>query len=133
MRIYIKTEYDGTNFCGWQRQPDGVSVQEEIENAIFALTGERVSVVGSGRTDAGVHAAEQVAHFDTESGIPPEKFSFALNALLPPDIGVNIGAAFFAVFALAMLVPLAIGILLLIYYRYRKRKWQNEYNSGFTR
>ena len=89
MRIYIKTEYDGTNFCGWQRQPDGVSVQEEIENAIFALTGERVSVVGSGRTDAGVHAAGQVAHFDTESGIPPEKFSFALNALLPPDIKIT--------------------------------------------
>ena len=48
-------------------------------------------------------------------------------------IGVNIGAAFFAVFALAMLVPLAVGIILLLYYRYRKRKWQNEFNSGFTR
>ena len=88
MRIILKIEYDGTDFCGWQRQPNGVSVQEEIENALFALTGEKTSVVGSGRTDAGVHAAGQVAHFDTQSNIPPEKFSDALNGILPPPIKI---------------------------------------------
>ncbi len=88
MRIVITVSYDGTGYCGWQRQKNGISVQEVIENAILKLTGEKVSLVASGRTDAGVHAMGQVAHFDTLSKIPPEKFYLALNSLLPDDIRI---------------------------------------------
>ena len=86
MRIKLCLSYDGTSFCGWQKQKNGVSVQSTVENAVFNLTGERVSVVGSGRTDAGVHAKGQVAHFDTQSNIPPEKFYKALNTFLPDAV-----------------------------------------------
>ncbi len=86
MRIKLFLAYDGTDFCGWQRQKNGVSVQETVENAIFSLTDEKVSVTGSGRTDAGVHAAGQVAHFDTKSSIPPEKFYKALNPFLVGNV-----------------------------------------------
>ena len=86
MRIKLTLSYDGTPFCGWQRQKNGVSVQETLEDAIYNLTGERVVVTASGRTDAGVHALGQVAHFDTDSTIPPEKFYKALNTFLPDDI-----------------------------------------------
>lgn len=88
MRIILEISYDGTAYCGWQRQKNGLSVQEVLENAIFSLTGERVSTVASGRTDAGVHALGQIAHFDTNASIPPEKFSYALNSLLPDDIKI---------------------------------------------
>ncbi len=88
MRIKLKIEYDGTDYCGWQIQPNGVSVQEVITAAIKKITGEDVKLIGSGRTDAGAHAAGQVAHFDTESSIPPEKFAHALNAVLPEDIKI---------------------------------------------
>ena len=88
MRILLTLSYDGTSYCGWQRQKNGVSVQETVENAIFTLTGERVSVTGSGRTDAGVHALGQTAHFDTNSTIPPDRFYKALNPFLPSDIKV---------------------------------------------
>lgn len=86
MRIKLTLSYDGTSFCGWQKQKNGVSVQQTVEDAIKALTGEKVSVVGSGRTDAGVHAKGQVAHFDTSANIPPEKFYKALNTLLPVGV-----------------------------------------------
>ncbi|MBO4251241.1 MAG: tRNA pseudouridine(38-40) synthase TruA [Clostridia bacterium] len=86
MRIKLTLSYDGTCFCGWQKQKNGVSVQGTVEDAVFSLTGERVSVVGSGRTDAGVHAKGQVAHFDTNANIPPEKFYKALNTLLPSGV-----------------------------------------------
>lgn len=89
MRIKITVSYDGTNYCGWQVQPNGVTVQEKLEQAVFDLTGEKVRVTGSGRTDAGVHALGQVAHFDTQSSIPPERIFKALNTLLPPDIRVT--------------------------------------------
>lgn len=88
MRIKLKIEYDGTGYCGWQIQPNGVSVQEVITAAIKKITGEDVKLIGSGRTDAGVHAAGQVAHFDTWSSVPPEKFAYALNAVLPEDIKI---------------------------------------------
>lgn len=88
MRIKIVLSYDGTGFCGWQRQTNGVSVQQTVENAVFDLTGEKVTVTASGRTDAGVHAAGQVAHFDTNANIPPEKFCKALNTFLPSGIKV---------------------------------------------
>ncbi len=89
MRIALKIEYDGKNYCGWQSQKNGDTVQRQIELALNKLTGEAAKVHGSGRTDAGVHALGQVAHFDTECRIPAEKFAYALNALLPKDISVN--------------------------------------------
>ena len=88
MRVKLLISYDGTAYCGWQVQPNAVTVQEKIEQAIFEITGEKVRVTGSGRTDAGVHALGQVAHFDTNSTIPPEKFFLALNIHLPDDIKV---------------------------------------------
>ncbi len=88
MRILLTVSYDGTSYVGWQRQKNGVSVQEVIENAITKLTGEKVSLIASGRTDAGVHAEGQVAHFDTFSKVPPEKFYLAINSFLPNDIRI---------------------------------------------
>ncbi len=89
MRIFLKIEYDGTDFCGWQIQPNGISVQGELEKAIYAVTGKKTSVTGSGRTDSGVHAEGQVAHFDTDgAGIPPEKYAAALNGVLPCGIKI---------------------------------------------
>lgn len=86
MRVKLTLSYDGTLFCGWQRQKNGVSVQQTVEDAVYNLTGERVVVTASGRTDAGVHAMGQVAHFDTNSTIPPEKFYKALNTFLPDNV-----------------------------------------------
>ena len=88
MRIKLTVSYDGTCYCGWQVQPNGISVQQTLEKAIELATGESVKVVGSGRTDAGVHAIGQVAHFDTESSIPPQKFFKAINVHLPSDVRV---------------------------------------------
>ena len=88
MRIKLTLSYDGTAYCGWQVQPNGITVQEVVENAVRSVTGEKVRVTGSGRTDAGVHAQGQVAHFDTESTVPPHKFYKALNAYLPQDVKI---------------------------------------------
>ena len=88
-RIKLIIEYDGTNYCGWQAQNNGASIQEEIEKAIFAVTGEKLRITGAGRTDSGVHALGQTAHFDTESLIPADKLAFALNAHLPEDIRIR--------------------------------------------
>ncbi len=86
--IKLTIEYDGSNYCGWQVQPNGLSVQQVIEEAIFNLTGVKTRINGSGRTDSGVHALGQTATFNTESGIPPESFSKALNHQLPTDISI---------------------------------------------
>ena len=88
MRVKLTLGYDGTEYCGWQVQPNGVTVQQKIEEAVFLATGEKVRVTGSGRTDAGVHAKGQVAHFDTDCTIPPKKIYKALNAHLPINIRV---------------------------------------------
>lgn len=88
MRVKLTVEYDGTEYCGWQIQPNGVTVQQKLNEAVLALTGESVMVTGSGRTDAGVHAIGQVAHFDTSASIPAERFARALNSVLPNDIKV---------------------------------------------
>ena len=87
-RIHLIVEYDGTDYAGWQRQSNAMTVQERLEQAVKKLTGETVCVSGASRTDAGVHALGQSAHFDTQSRIPADKFSFALNTILPPDIRV---------------------------------------------
>ena len=88
-RIRLIIEYDGTDYAGWQRQDNAMTVQQRVEEAVARLTGERVTVTGASRTDAGVHALGQCAHFDTQSRIPAEKFAFALNTQLPPDIRVR--------------------------------------------
>lgn len=88
-RIVLIIEYDGTAYVGWQVQPNGISVQEMLTKALASLTGESPSLHASGRTDSGVHARAQAAHFDTECRIPADKFAFALNTLLPPDIRIK--------------------------------------------
>ena len=90
-RILLTVEYDGTAYAGWQRQINGLAVQQVLEGALAEACGHPVTVTGSSRTDAGVHALDQKVHFDTESGIPPEKYPFVLNAMLPPDIRVQEG------------------------------------------
>ena len=82
-------EYDGTAYAGWQRQLNGLAVQQVMENALSEACAHPVTVTGSSRTDAGVHAKMQMVHFDTGCTIPPEKFPFVLNNLLPPDIRVQ--------------------------------------------
>ncbi|MUT68221.1 tRNA pseudouridine(38-40) synthase TruA [Paenibacillus sp. NEAU-GSW1] len=81
--------YEGTEFNGFQSQPYGRTVQQEIEKAIHTLTGEEIIIHGSGRTDAGVHALGQVFHFHTESAIPAERWAIALNTRLPKDIVIR--------------------------------------------
>ena len=88
-RIHLTVEYDGGAYAGWQRQSNAMTVQEMVERAIHKLTGETLSISGASRTDAGVHALGQSAHFDTESRIPGDKFSYALNTILPPDIRIS--------------------------------------------
>ena len=87
-RIRAIISYDGTNYVGWQVQPNGVSVQALLEKALLELTGETIRVEGSGRTDSGVHAKAQVAHFDTEAKMAADKFAIAMNTHLPRDIRV---------------------------------------------
>lgn len=87
MNVKLVLSYNGANYCGWQIQPNGVSVQGVVTDAIFKLTGKKVTLIGSGRTDAGVHALGQIANFKIEGcSVPPEKFYKALNTLLPSDI-----------------------------------------------
>src|SRR5919202_6979629 len=87
--IKLLLSYDGTDFFGWQRQPDCRTVQQVLEEAIGRLTGVEPPTNASGRTDAGVHALGQVVHFYTASRHPPEVFVKALNAFLPPDIRIR--------------------------------------------
>ncbi|MCK9217807.1 MAG: tRNA pseudouridine(38-40) synthase TruA [Firmicutes bacterium] len=87
--IKIIIEYDGTKYSGWQMQKNSITIQEELQKAIFKITGERVNIIGAGRTDAGVHAKGQVANFITKSGIPEKQFSWALNSVLKKDIVVK--------------------------------------------
>ncbi|MBQ4428307.1 MAG: tRNA pseudouridine(38-40) synthase TruA [Clostridia bacterium] len=88
-RIVLVIEYDGSAYVGWQVQPNGIAVQQVLGEALFKLTGEKCTLHASGRTDSGVHARAQVAHFDTESRIPADKFAFALNTYLPKDIRIK--------------------------------------------
>jgi len=82
-------EYVGTNYCGFQRQTNGLSIQEVVEKAIFETLNEKVDVVASGRTDAGVHALGQVANFHSTSTIPESKLKIVINQKLPKDIRVK--------------------------------------------
>ena len=87
--IRLIVEYDGTAYCGWQRQENGLSIQQLLEESIGRMTGEESRVIGSGRTDAGVHALCQVAHFHTASLLGERNFRMGINSLLPADIAVR--------------------------------------------
>ena len=87
-RYKILIEYDGTDYSGWQKQPNANTVEEEIEKALEQILREPVDVIGQGRTDAGVHAEGQVAHFDFEESIDKDRLLFGLLGVLPKDIAV---------------------------------------------
>ena len=95
MRYFIYISYAGTNYCGWQVQPNGVSIQEMVEKALSTILQYEVNIVGAGRTDAGVHARLMVAHFDAYNlnltGFPIDRQNLTakLNSLLPKDIAVQ--------------------------------------------
>tara|TARA_R110002110_G_scaffold90632_17_gene235614 strand:+ start:1358 stop:2101 length:744 start_codon:yes stop_codon:yes gene_type:complete len=93
MRYRLIVEYDGGPFVGWQRQVNGMSVQQALEEAVLAYAGEKITVFSAGRTDAGVHATGQVAHLDLDRGDKPDKVQAALNAhLRPHPIAVTFAA-----------------------------------------
>ncbi|MDR2452777.1 MAG: tRNA pseudouridine(38-40) synthase TruA, partial [Candidatus Accumulibacter sp.] len=89
MRIALGLEYDGGALRGWQKQPGGGTVQDELESALGHIAGERIAVVCAGRTDAGVHAAAQVAHFDTRVERPLTAWVRGVNAFLPENVAVR--------------------------------------------
>ena len=88
-RVKLVVAYDGTNYHGWQVQDNGITIEEVLNRTISELVQEDLKVIGASRTDAGVHACGNVAVFDTESRIPGDKFSFALNQRLPEDIRIQ--------------------------------------------
>ena len=89
MRIALGVEYDGRPFCGWQSQPDGRTVQDTLQRALSQIAGDPTSIIAAGRTDTGVHALEQVIHFDTPVGRPLSAWVRGVNALLPDSIAVR--------------------------------------------
>ena len=89
MRYFVWFSYDGTNYHGWQVQPNGVTVQSELERCLSLLLREQIQVTGAGRTDAGVHARQMAAHFDTESDFDAAMLTKKLNGLLHYDIAVD--------------------------------------------
>lgn len=88
-RVRLFVAYDGTDYCGWQIQPNGITVEEVLNRELCRLTGEDIRVIGASRTDSGVHAFGNVAVFDTNSSIPPERMAYALNQRLPEDIVIT--------------------------------------------
>ncbi len=87
-RIKLTVAYDGTDYCGWQIQPNGITVEEVLNRNLSELTGEEITVTGASRTDSGVHAQGNVAVFDSDTTIPPERIAYAVNRKLPEDIVV---------------------------------------------
>ena len=81
--------YDGTNYCGWQVQPNGITIEEVLNRSLSNLLGEKIEVMGASRTDSGVHSLGNVAVFDTNTRMPADKIAFALNQRLPEDIVVQ--------------------------------------------
>ena len=88
-KVKLVVAYDGTNYCGWQIQPNGVTIEQKLNEALTQLLGEDIKVTGASRTDAGVHSLGNVCVFETSSRMPAEKISFALNQRLPEDIVVQ--------------------------------------------
>lgn len=85
-RVRLIVAYDGTDYCGWQIQPNGITVEEVLNREISRLTKEDIHIIGASRTDSGVHALGNVAVFDTVSSIPPERMAYAVNQRMPEDI-----------------------------------------------
>ncbi len=88
-RVKLIVAYDGTNYCGWQVQPNGNTIEAELNRHLSELLGEEIKVTGASRTDAGVHAMGNVAVFDTSARMPAEKISYAMNTRLPSDIRIQ--------------------------------------------
>lgn len=88
-RIKLTVAYDGTNYCGWQVQPNGLAVQEVLNKCLSEFFGEKIQTIGASRTDAGVHALGNVAVFDTNARMPGDKVAFALNTRLPADVRIQ--------------------------------------------
>ena len=88
MRVALGIEYDGTAFCGWQTQPSGCGIQDHLEAALAVIAGESVETVCAGRTDAGVHALEQIVHFETTARRPASAWVRGVNAALPSSVAV---------------------------------------------
>lgn len=89
MRVKLTVAYDGTDYCGWQVQPNGVTIQEKLNQALSDLFRTDISTIGASRTDSGVHALGNVAVFDVDSRMPAEKIAYALNERLPHDIVIQ--------------------------------------------
>lgn len=89
IRVKLIVAYDGTNYCGWQIQDNGITIEEVLNRELSRLLQEDIKIIGASRTDSGVHALGNVAVFDTETRIPAEKISFALNQRLPDDIRIT--------------------------------------------
>ncbi len=87
-RYKISIEFEGTRYSGWQKQPNSNTVEDEIESALSQILTQPVDIIGQGRTDSGVHAEEQVAHFDFPEELDPDKIEYALLGVLPHDIAV---------------------------------------------
>ena len=88
-RVRLFVAYDGKDYCGWQVQPNGITVEEVLNRELGRLTGEDIHIIGASRTDSGVHALMNVAVFDTASSIPPERMAYALNKRMPEDIVIT--------------------------------------------
>ncbi|MEG0962213.1 MAG: tRNA pseudouridine(38-40) synthase TruA [Lachnospiraceae bacterium] len=88
-RIKLVVAYDGTQYCGWQVQPNGITIEEVLNRVLSELLKETIKVIGASRTDSGVHSLGNVAVFDTDTRIPPKKICYALNQRLPEDIVVQ--------------------------------------------
>lgn len=88
-RVRLIVAYDGTDFCGWAAQPGLRTVQSTLKEAVRQVSGEEIEIAGASRTDSGAHARGQVCHFDTDRPIPPDKWTLALNRVLPLDLTVR--------------------------------------------
>lgn len=88
-RVMLRVAYDGTDYCGWQLQPGKPTIESVLNETLSALLGEKITVIGASRTDSGVHSLGNVAVFDTDTRIPAEKISYALNQRLPDDIVIQ--------------------------------------------
>jgi tRNA pseudouridine38-40 synthase len=89
LRYFIELSYNGKRYHGWQKQPNAISVQEVVEDALSKLVFTKIDIVGAGRTDAGVHAKQLFAHFDFDEPFDSEHLMFKLNSFLPKDISVK--------------------------------------------
>ena len=89
MRVRLIVAYEGTKYCGWQIQPNGITIEEILNRELSLLLKEEIRIIGASRTDSGVHSLGNVAIFDTDSPIPADKISYALNQKLPDDIVIQ--------------------------------------------